>query len=371
MKASLHSLLNKGFFSIHNMVLIGNILLWSSLLYGLGATAGHLLHLEILNLPVQSTKPVLLSKKPLPPDPGMEKNNFSELLDQNIFKVERKEQPKDEPPPQPEETVVAKSEPSTQESSEPFLSKLNIELRGTVVDPNKKSSYAFVVEKGKKKEKIVGIGDCFVLPDILINIECPEDSIKVSQIEDRKIAVMYKGAEEWLTMQTPAETVFNVPEEPVKKTIKPKPQKPTRPKQTVSPSRTTQSTAATKPQLSAKPQTPNTIAEPVSSDQETFHLQREWVDEQLKNFAQILQDARVVPKIKDGKTYFQFKFIRKESMYQALGLVKNDIIVSINDTVIDNVTKAMGLLQKLQSEREIALTIEREGQNKVLRYYIN
>ena len=58
-------------------------------------------------------------------------------------------------------------------------------------------------------------------------------------------------------------------------------------------------------------------------------------------------------------------------MYEVLGLKKNDIILSINETMIDNVTKAMGLLQKLQSEREIALMVKREESEKILRYYIN
>ncbi|MBF0287555.1 MAG: hypothetical protein HQM14_07030 [SAR324 cluster bacterium] len=366
MKASIHSLLNKGFLSIHNMVVIGNILLCALLLYGLGAMAGHFVHLKVLALPVQSSKPVRLPKTSLPPDPGADKQKFIAFLDQNIFKVERKEQPKDDISP---EELAAKAE-ENKKSSEPFLSKLKIELRGTVVDPNKQSSYAFIVKQGNNQERIVGIGDCFVVPDIKINIECPDDSVKVSQIEDRKVAVMYQGAEEWMTMQTPAEVVFQLPNKTQENSAAK-----TRSQKKAQPKRTEASSRAPEPRSLAKkestPKTEKSAAEPVSSDQETFHLQREWVDEQLKNFAQILQDARVVPKVKEGKTYFQFKYIRKESMYQALGLVKNDIIVSINGTLIDNVTKAMGLLQKLQSEREIELMIEREGVNKVLRYYIN
>ena len=110
---------------------------------------------------------------------------------------------------------------------------------------------------------------------------------------------------------------------------------------------------------------------PISADQETFHLQREWVDEQLANFAKILQDARVEPITVDQQTFFQFKFIKKGSVYEALGLKKNDIIFAINDKMIDNVTKAMRLLKKLQSEREIAITVKRKESEKILRYYIN
>ena len=86
---------------------------------------------------------------------------------------------------------------------------------------------------------------------------------------------------------------------------------------------------------------------------------------------QLLNDARVVPVKKDGNPYFMFQFIKKESIYEKLGLKKNDIILEINGFIVDSVAKALKLLEVLQSEREISLKVERDGESVNFRYYIN
>ena len=84
-----------------------------------------------------------------------------------------------------------------------------------------------------------------------------------------------------------------------------------------------------------------------------------------------MNDARVVPVKKLGNPYFMFQFIKKESIYEKLGLKKNDIILEINGFVVDSVAKALKLLEVLQSEREISLKVERDGVPVNFRYYIN
>jgi S1-C subfamily serine protease len=103
----------------------------------------------------------------------------------------------------------------------------------------------------------------------------------------------------------------------------------------------------------------------------TFHFQRVWVDEQLADFEQLLNDARVVPTTKDEKPYFMFQYIKEESIYEKLGLKKNDIILEINGFIVDSVGKALKLLEVLQSEREISLKVEREGNAVQFHYYID
>ena len=103
----------------------------------------------------------------------------------------------------------------------------------------------------------------------------------------------------------------------------------------------------------------------------TFHFDRVWVDEQLANFGQLLNDARVIPTKKDGKPFFMFQYIKKESIYEQLGLKPKDIILEINGFVVDTIDKALKLLEVLQSEREIALIVEREGNPVKFHYYID
>ena len=108
-----------------------------------------------------------------------------------------------------------------------------------------------------------------------------------------------------------------------------------------------------------------------SKNENTFHFERVWVDEQLADFGQLLNDARVIPTKKDGKSFFMFQYIKKDSIYEQLGLKPKDIILEINGFVVDTVDKALKLLEVLQSEREIALIVEREGNPVNFHYYID
>ena len=108
-----------------------------------------------------------------------------------------------------------------------------------------------------------------------------------------------------------------------------------------------------------------------AKSENTFHFERVWVDEQLADFGQLLNDARVIPTKKDGQPYFMFQYIKKESIYEQLGLKPKDIILEINGFVVDTVDKALKLLEVLQSEREIALMVEREGNPVKFHYYID
>lgn len=214
------------------------------------------------------------------------------------------------------------------------------------------------------------------MPKLEIDAECSEGALQITKIQNRKIAILHNQQEEWLLMKEKDSSklsVFNsAPPAANLRALPPPPPTPPPPPQPKLPPPPPPMTANV-PSPPPPPPAPAgaTGSSPFSSDMEVFNVPRTWVDEQLANFAKILQDARVVPTTKDGKTFFKFRHIKKESMYEQLGLQKEDIIISINDIAIDNITKAMGLLQKLQSEREIALKVEREGAPKVLQYYIN
>jgi type II secretory pathway component PulC len=52
-------------------------------------------------------------------------------------------------------------------------------------------------------------------------------------------------------------------------------------------------------------------------------------------------------------------------------LKPNDIILEINGFLVDTVGKALRLLEVLQSEREISLKVEREGEPVQFHYYVD
>ncbi len=292
MKLPIPGIFPKLQFSSTLLVLCLILLLALGAMFSLGMLSGQWIRWEITNLPAQTQKLRVLPKFTIPEDPGIAKEEFTLILEKNIFDAKRLEISNESPPsPKPEADVIlevksqSENEIETKKNHSREIVKetvSQIKVRSPVSHPEKK------LEPGFQEKPL----------------------IKTKQVPDLKQEMLPSESEQVSRL-------------------------------------------------------------PISADQETFHLQREWVDEQLANFAKILQDARVEPVTVDQQTFFQFKFIKKGSMYEALGLKKDDIILAINEKMIDNVTKAMGLLQKLQSEREIALTVKRKESEKILRYYIN
>lgn len=409
MKLPIPGIFPKLKFSGSLLVLCLILLLALGAMFALGMLSGQLIRWEITNLPVQTRKLEALPKFTIPEDPEIEKEKFTLKLEKNIFDAKRREVSNESlPSPHLEEDVILEVKSQSEKEFEtnknhsreivnappsmpspvpepfsvPSINQLELELRGTIVSKNPQSSYAFIAKKNQKDEKIFGKGECFAFTDLKTLRDCPWNSLKLIKVLDRKVALLKDGIEEWLIMEDPEPIItesmrMEVKEQVTETVSRIKVRSPVSPpEKKLKPGIQEKPVIKTKPGPDLKqemlpPESEQVSRLPFSADQETFHLQREWVDEQLANFAKILQDARVVPVTVDQQTFFQFKFIKKGSIYEALGLKKDDIILAINEKMIDNVTKAMGLLQKLQSEREIALTVKRKESEKILRYYIN
>ena len=223
-----------------------------------------------------------------------------------------------------------------------------------------KSSFAFISKKDSlHKYVIYGIGECFDAKTILREKECGSESVKVLDIRDRWVLILHKETKQALWMVSPVAL-----EEEVSAAVQPK--------NVQTKTKTTQKTTALVVPPKEKAVTKNSVLPSIPAEGEnTFHFQRVWVDEQLENFGQLLNDARIVPTMKDEKPYFMFQYIKEKSIYEKLGLKPNDIILEINGFLVDTVGKALRLLEVLQSEREISLKVEREGEPIQFHYYID
>ena len=306
------------------------------------------------------------------PQVSADYTEFSAILDRNIFEAERRPPPP--PPPKAKEVVVNESLPEQVGPIGPVFTQLKLVLTGTMIYDH--NAFAFIAAANQPASyKIYQIGDCFE-PDSVKeskDIPCPPNKVKVFEIRDREIVIIYQGREEILSMDQQTEAV----QAAVAAAPKPKPPPPKlQPKQKNRPVQKQQK-AVLKP-IPPKDQGPLIIKpsseannETPPDDQRIFRFERAYVDEQLANFSQLLNDARVVPTEKDGTPLFMFKFIRKGSIYEKLGLKNGDIILAINGFTVDSVPKALKLFETLQSEREITLKIERGGQATDFQYYID
>ena len=225
---------------------------------------------------------------------------------------------------------------------------------------SKKNAYAFISKKETLEKYIIfEVGDCFNPDTIERENSCSKDSVKVLKIKDRWLLILYQEKKQSLKMVNSLSSGASIEKEPEYNGIT---------KKRILKKNKSQSIFKKNEDKSQ-----NHSVQKNSSNQggNTFNFKRVWVDEQLANFEQLLNDARVVPTNKDKKPYFMFQFIKADSIYEKLGLKKNDIILEINGFVVDSVGKALKLLEVLQAESEISLKVERAGKPVEFYYYIN
>lgn len=320
------------------------------------------------------TAPLRSAPSKVTPTERRELAEFAVILDRNVFQAQRQPPPEpDPPPPEPDPVVnVEEPPPEPEAPTGPQLTQLQLVLTGTMVyDYN---AFAFIAAaKQPAAYRVYQIGDCFDAESVqaIADNPCPPDRVKVFEIHDREIIILYQGREEILSMDRQPEEIQAVVAAAPK--AAPPPPKPS-PKP-AAPAPKQQAILKPIPPKDPGPLVLNTKAEATGEappeDQRVFRFERAYVDEQLANFNQLLTDARVVPTEKDGVALFMFKFIRKGSIYEKLGLKNQDIILEINGFTVDSVPKALKLFETLQSEREIVLKVEREGQPTEFQYYID
>ncbi|MDP7606406.1 MAG: PDZ domain-containing protein [SAR324 cluster bacterium] len=309
---------------------------------------------EVLSISVSLPESYQIQTEKLPTDSGKSIKSFEVILERNIFNAQKIEI--ELPPLLPEPEIIV---PETTDEEAVEHTRLAIALAGTMIY-GAKSSFAFISKKDSlHKYVIYGIGECFDAKTILREKECGSESVKLLDIKDRWVLILYKETKQALWMVSPVDV-----EEEVSATVQPKNVQPK--------TKATQKTTALVVPPKEKAVTKNSALPSLPAEGEnTFHFQRVWVDEQLENFGQLLNDARIVPTMKDEKPYFMFQYIKENSIYEKLGLKPNDIILEINGFLVDTVGKALRLLEVLQSEREISLKVEREGEPVQFHYYVD
>ncbi len=313
------------------------------------------LHHQVLSFSDSSPGRYTIATENLPLDPGKAEDSFSVILERNVFNAQKNEiELSDEPPPD----LVLKT---TETEGEGMVEQtsLALALTGTMIY-GPKTSFAFISKKDNLQNYVIfGIGDCFNANTIQHDDDCKDGSVKVLDIKDRWVLLLHNGKKQALWMRNSVPTAKKADVAAKSKKIQ----------ESVSNNLKTTALIVSPQEKSASENTPSPST--AAKSENTFHFERVWVDEQLADFGQLLNDARVIPTKKDGKPYFMFQYIKKESIYEQLGLKPKDIILEINGFVVDTVDKALKLLEVLQSEREIALLVEREGNPVNFHYYID
>jgi general secretion pathway protein C len=102
-----------------------------------------------------------------------------------------------------------------------------------------------------------------------------------------------------------------------------------------------------------------------------FVVDQKELDAALQNLPLLLTQARAVPYFKDGKSIGLRLFsIKSGSMYEKIGLQNGDILKTINGNSLSDISQAMRLFETLKEERSIAVSLERNREQKEFRYQI-
>ncbi len=329
---------------------LGNSALALAVAVGVGTLGAEWIRQQTLKLPqpapVQTLKPA-----PPPEDRGKGQQAFAPILDQNVFRAQKQEAPLPPPPP-----VVVQQEQPTESQALP-RTNLNVALTGTMIF-GPRNAFAFISPRNQLGNyRIFELGECFD-PNTVAPSICTPGTVQVLEVMDREVVLVFRDQKQRLLMEEAEGTAPSNTE--------------TRSQKAPQTTALVVPPASSKPAL-PKPPPPAASSEkppPASEGQTTFNFTRSWVDEQLANFNQILMDARVVA-TETEPPRFMFKYIKKGSLYEQLGLKTNDVILEVNGFVIDSLPKALKLMETLQAEREIALKVEREDTPIVFNYYID
>lgn len=102
-----------------------------------------------------------------------------------------------------------------------------------------------------------------------------------------------------------------------------------------------------------------------------YLVDRREVEHAVANLNEVITQARAVPVMTDGKASgFKLFAIRKGSIFDKIGLTDGDVVQKVNDTELSDPSKAVGLLEEIQSMDQIRVNFVRGGKPRSNTYTI-
>jgi general secretion pathway protein C len=102
-----------------------------------------------------------------------------------------------------------------------------------------------------------------------------------------------------------------------------------------------------------------------------YLVDRREVEHSVENLNQLSTQMRAVPFIKEGQTIgFRVFNIRANSVFERMGLKNGDVIQKVNGVELDSPTKALALLEDVQTTTELRVDLLRENSPSTLVYTI-
>lgn len=102
-----------------------------------------------------------------------------------------------------------------------------------------------------------------------------------------------------------------------------------------------------------------------------YEVDRESIKKRLDDPKKLASEGRVIPNYKDGKrSGLKIVGVSPGSVYRDLGIQSGDVLRGVNGNEINTQQEALELFEKLKTEDEVEIQVERRGQQKELKYKI-
>lgn len=105
---------------------------------------------------------------------------------------------------------------------------------------------------------------------------------------------------------------------------------------------------------------------------DSFEVQREQVDEAMRNPAELFSQARILPKYENGQmTGVQLNSIQPGSLFEEIGIRDGDVITQVNGIVVSSPQDSAALLRELTQSNQFEVSVQgADGQPRTLSYTI-
>lgn len=107
------------------------------------------------------------------------------------------------------------------------------------------------------------------------------------------------------------------------------------------------------------------------TDESTWQVEKDALENALENPKAIMTDARLVPHFNEGKQDgFLIKDLKPGGIYTELGIEKGDVLLRVNEYNISSMEEALQAFTVLKGMDSIQLDILREGERMTLTYKV-
>jgi general secretion pathway protein C len=106
-------------------------------------------------------------------------------------------------------------------------------------------------------------------------------------------------------------------------------------------------------------------------DDGRYLVDRREVEHSIENLSTVMTQMRAVPYLRDGKNMgFRVFNIRSGSIFERMGLQNGDVISSVNGTELTDPSKALSLLEDMQTASEIRIDLLRKNSPSTFTYTV-